>query len=716
MKKVHLLLFAAILFFASCGNESENKVTHLPYQLEEDGRWGLIDWEGNPLIEEEFKHQPSVVIDGMFCVKNSDDKYEIYTAEKKPKQVGEEYLYVGQFSNGLAPVVEKDSRINYINKEGKSVFELTKYKDDPIVKAWPFYNGIALVETASGKGGAINIKGEFVVPPIYKGIFYAGDNILWILDEKDKVGYIDHKGKILIEPKYTYGYHFDKKGYATVGLDNKSILIDKTGKEIIKLKEGMGLIGECIDEDLIPYCLDNESYGYLNLKGEKEIKLSSNINNPSSFSNGYAVFNNSDGDYGTIDTKGEIVIRAKYDELRMLEGFDFLLFEEEDEWGLLSYTGDVIKRASYKEIIPFVKGNQYTYAKDGKEWILIDQKGEDTKKVDVETIDYGYNNGYSDYVISDYFDVDAEAYSLLSILNENGTIDKATFEMTPGEFANTYNMEYKPSDLQGKKEIQTAISSLKYADRWIGIIYNNEVIKADYKREWVSNRWGGYYDDVISGYSYNNNQQADKIIYYIKLKRKLAEKRNDAYTAMCKWLENHGYIFSSSEEKNSGQSKYYKKGGISLGIHLENEQINVVTGVDAETKYAANKAAGEKFLAENAKKPGVKVTESGLQYKIIKEGKGAIPNNTDLVKVHYKCISIDGTEFDSSYKRNAPSSFRPNHLIAGWTEALTMMPVGSKWELYIPQELAYGAREAGQIKPFSALVYEVELLEIEKRI
>ena len=105
--------------------------------------------------------------------------------------------------------------------------------------------------------------------------------------------------------------------------------------------------------------------------------------------------------------------------------------------------------------------------------------------------------------------------------------------------------------MQGKKEIQTAISSLKYADRWIGLNYQNEVIKANYKREWVSNRWGGYYDDVISGYSYNNNQQADKIIYYIKLKGKLAEKRNDAYSAMCKWLENHGYIFSSSDEEKN---------------------------------------------------------------------------------------------------------------------------------------------------------------------
>lgn len=133
-----------------------------------------------------------------------------------------------------------------------------------------------------------------------------------------------------------------------------------------------------------------------------------------------------------------------------------------------------------------------------------------------------------------------------------------------------------------------------------------------------------------------------------------------------------------------------------------------------EEKYADNKAAGEKFLAENKAKDGVKTTESGLQYKVITEGKGEIPADTCKVKVNYKGTLIDGTEFDSSYKRNEPATFRANQVIKGWTEALTMMPVGSKWELYIPQDLAYGSRESGQIKPFSALVFEVELLGIEK--
>ena len=133
-----------------------------------------------------------------------------------------------------------------------------------------------------------------------------------------------------------------------------------------------------------------------------------------------------------------------------------------------------------------------------------------------------------------------------------------------------------------------------------------------------------------------------------------------------------------------------------------------------EEQFGANKAQGEAFLDSIAQTEGVVKTESGLCYKVIKAGKGAIPTNTDKVKVHYRGTLIDGTEFDSSYSRNEPTTFRANQVIAGWTEALTMMPVGSKWMLYIPQELAYGSRDLGTIKPFSTLVFEVELLEIEK--
>jgi len=128
----------------------------------------------------------------------------------------------------------------------------------------------------------------------------------------------------------------------------------------------------------------------------------------------------------------------------------------------------------------------------------------------------------------------------------------------------------------------------------------------------------------------------------------------------------------------------------------------------------ANAKKGEEFLAENKKKEGVKVTASGLQYKVIKKGNGPKPKLTDKVKVNYRGTLLDGTEFDSSYKRGKPAEFPLNGVIKGWTEGLQLMPVGSKYEFYIPADLAYGARGPQTIGPNQTLIFEVELLEIVK--
>lgn len=134
-----------------------------------------------------------------------------------------------------------------------------------------------------------------------------------------------------------------------------------------------------------------------------------------------------------------------------------------------------------------------------------------------------------------------------------------------------------------------------------------------------------------------------------------------------------------------------------------------------EQKKEANKKAGEEFLAANLKKEGVKVTSSGLQYKVLREGSGKTATVNDEVTVKYEGRLIDGTVFDSSYERSEKTAtFKPNQVIKGWTEALTMMPEGSKWELYIPQNLAYGERKAGKIEPCSALIFIVEVESVKK--
>jgi FKBP-type peptidyl-prolyl cis-trans isomerase FklB len=131
---------------------------------------------------------------------------------------------------------------------------------------------------------------------------------------------------------------------------------------------------------------------------------------------------------------------------------------------------------------------------------------------------------------------------------------------------------------------------------------------------------------------------------------------------------------------------------------------------------SANKTAGEAFLAANKSKPGVVALPSGLQYKIVKQGDGPKPTAADQVTCNYKGTLLNGKEFDSSYKRGEPATFGVGQVIKGWTEALQLMPVGSKWELYIPADLAYGSKQAGpDITPGSTLVFEVELLSIKPK-
>lgn len=146
---------------------------------------------------------------------------------------------------------------------------------------------------------------------------------------------------------------------------------------------------------------------------------------------------------------------------------------------------------------------------------------------------------------------------------------------------------------------------------------------------------------------------------------------------------------------------------------LFQERMDANKQAKTEKLYGENRRAGEKFLEENKQKDSVQVTASGLQYKVITMGDGPKPTATQEVSVKYEGHLIDGTVFDSSYERKNPvTKFRANQVIKGWTEALTMMPIGSKWEIYVPYNLAYGEREQGKIKPYSALIFTVELVGI----
>ena len=240
-------------------------------------------------------------------------------------------------------------------------------------------------------------------------------------------------------------------------------------------------------------------------------------------------------------------------------------------------------------------------------------------------------------------------------------------------------------------------------------------------KAYLSQRMGidtAYVEDFLKGFQQKELTEADK-----REKARLAgmEIREQVETQV--WSNANRQIDDSVDVLNHEQFiKGFQNGifpvdttfSMDSAQSLVQKQMAYYHKVKMEKKYGANRLAGEQFLKLNAKQDSVQTTASGLQYKVITMGAGEKPQKTDRVKVDYEGRLIDGTVFDSSYKRGKPATFPVGQVIAGWTEALCMMPVGSKWEVYVPQELGYGDREQQKIPPFSCLVFTIELHEIVK--
>ena len=264
-----------------------------------------------------------------------------------------------------------------------------------------------------------------------------------------------------------------------------------------------------------------------------------------------------------------------------------------------------------------------------------------------------------------------------------------------------------------KANIKSDVDSLSYM---IGMT-NTQGLK-----DYVISRMGvdtAYMADFIRGIEQGTKETDAKQKAYMAGMQIGQQISGDMFDAINRQLFGNDSVNSLSKENFLAGfiAAVQEKGMVDMNTANDfvRTKADAIKAKTTEEKYTEYKAENEKFLAENKTKEGVKTTPSGLQYKIIKAGNGAIPTDSSTVKVNYKGTLIDGTQFDSSYDRKEPTTFRADQVIKGWTEALTMMPVGSKWELYIPQELAYGAREAGpKIKPFSTLIFEVELISIEK--
>lgn len=258
-----------------------------------------------------------------------------------------------------------------------------------------------------------------------------------------------------------------------------------------------------------------------------------------------------------------------------------------------------------------------------------------------------------------------------------------------------------------KATLETLKDSLSYA---YGIGYGSYIINSQLKGDST----GPNYDALLKGLEKGLNNSDSTLNYYAMGLNLGATIRKDAEKGL---MGDSSLILDLDVLKNALMASI-KKGDV--GMTPEEANTLLQSTVEKKQKeemlkqFSGNKTAGENFLAENKTQEGIVTTESGLQYKIIKNGNGPKPTATNKVKVHYKGTLIDGQVFDSSIDRGEPAVFPVGGVIKGWTEALLLMPVGSKWQLYIPQDLAYGERDMQTIPPFSTLIFDVELISIEK--
>lgn len=262
-----------------------------------------------------------------------------------------------------------------------------------------------------------------------------------------------------------------------------------------------------------------------------------------------------------------------------------------------------------------------------------------------------------------------------------------------------------------KAKLKSDVDTLSYA---FGMANSSHEALRDYfVREGIDT---AYIDEFVKGVvdGANAGDNKKKMAYYMGV-----QTGQQISVQMVKWLNSRVFGEDSTQTVslknilagfiNGSTGKNGLMTGEQAKMVYETKMQQIQTK-NMEKQYGPNKKASEKFIADNAKKPGVKTLESGVQYKVIKEGSGAIPADTSRVELNYEGRTIDGKVFDSSYERKSTVKMRANQFVKGFTDAVVHMPVGSVWEVYIPYDLAYGERELPTIKPFSALIFKIELI------
>lgn len=374
MKNIISFLFTAVLGVLATGcdllnfGSDEIPVEGIPVQTETDGRWGMIQPNGKMLFTDEFRSEPTMVVNGFFAV-NETDGYTLYKAGKRPEPLNKcvGLHSVGIFMEGVIPLAHKDCRIAIVDTDGK-----TK----------------AFLEPVNGK------------EIISSDIMFSDGRLIFRTDE-DKYGAVDKSGHLMVRPIYDRLTRFNN-GVALAmrksGDDDRVYVIDKSGKELGRLKKGLQPVSNIFCDGLIAVCDDNSSYGFVNKKGEFT-KMPRKVREIGEYTSKYFAFADDDGRWGVMDMDEEVMIRPRYEALAFLPGGKFLA-KDGDDFFILDKKGEKETTVSdYSEMLTCSKDFPII-ARDRSHYLILDASGEPICKDDFT--DIGLNLTPADYVSSDY--------------------------------------------------------------------------------------------------------------------------------------------------------------------------------------------------------------------------------------------------------------------------------------------------------------------------
>lgn len=488
MKKL-LFVFAAVaavFTFISCDKSSSEqlKAEYLPFKTDEKDAWGLLGKDGKPLFKDEFDGEISPSINGVFAVETKNGM-SLYRTSDKPELIKgcEDLKAVGMMNEGLIPIVRKGQRIEYVDKDGKTKFVLNPHKNKEIEFASIFIDGLAVIET-----------------------------------DDEKYGFIDTKGKVVIEPKYSYVSVFNE-GLCLVqriekDKDTLMVIINKDGKEIKKLPKDISIESTVFEEGKLYAKIgtgENRRCAFFDAKGEIMRKLPKKVKRVSDYQGDYYIYSDEEGNKGVNNMKDETVIRAKYESMEFVGKKTFLV-EKGDKWNLIDDEDNVIKTFEDYTIMRYSDDWECLLGTDSDDKTeLLNTKGE---KISNEA----FILGESFYpcvsgVNSDYFDVATTAEKLANCISDNG-IGKIKLGDSMQQWLDSDKPAlYREENTAMVYAFMAEVENVNKCQLFLRVSSKNPITIEKYSTEY----YYGYSFRSFSGYGFNQNAKVNAVSLFLQL-------------------------------------------------------------------------------------------------------------------------------------------------------------------------------------------------------